>query len=200
MALSLFGLTEEASWPASGLSHALACLGVDPVPAVRGLVERGLLAVWPGADGPPVSDFGRTLAEAEPDLVGLRAHPSAMASARTVLPEAGRPAVAGPVRQIREADGLEPIVRLAAVWQRVDDAPLRQTQQGILYKRDRDRLEDDPVLAGPIADVLEPLPDMAALWIALCAASGCSWRSRRVTGSSPSGPTSGPRTRSTCPR
>jgi len=172
MALSLFGLTESASWPASGLSHALACLGVDPVPAVRSLVERGLLAVWPGADGPPVSDFGRALAEAEPDLVELRAHPSAMASARTVLPEAGRPAVAGPVRQVREADGLEPIVRLAAVWQRVDEAPLRQTQQGVLYKRDRDRLEDDPVLAGPIADALEPLPDMAALWIALARGVG----------------------------
>ena len=59
---------------------------------------------------------------------------------------------AGPVGQIREADGLEPVLRLAALWQRVDEVPLRQTQQGTLYKRDRERLEDDPVLAGPIAD------------------------------------------------
>ena len=63
-------------------------------------------------------------------------------------------------------------MRLAAVWQRVDEVPLRQTQQGTLYKRDRERLEDDPVLAGPISDALEPLPDMAALWLVLARAVG----------------------------
>jgi hypothetical protein len=73
----------------------------------------------------------------------------------------------GPVRQVREADGLEPILRLAVVWQRVAASPLRQTQQGTLYKRDRERLEDDPAVAGPIADALEPLPDMPALWLDL---------------------------------
>src|SRR5205823_4314972 len=83
-----------------------------------------------------------------------------------------RPESAGPVRLVREADGLEPVLRLAALWQRVDEVPLRQTQQGTLYKRDRERLEDDPVLAGPIADALEPLPDMAALWLALACAVG----------------------------
>jgi hypothetical protein len=71
------------------------------------------------------------------------------------------------VTLVREADGLEPVLRLAALWQRVEEVPLRQTQQGVLYKRDRERLEDDPVLAGPIADGFEPLPDMAALWLAL---------------------------------
>src|SRR5206468_72987 len=86
----------------------------------------------------------------------------------TVLPEIeGPPSSAGPIRQARESDGLEPILRLAAVWQRIEEAPIRQTQQGTFFKRDRERLEDDPVLAGPIADALEPLPDMAALWLAL---------------------------------
>ncbi len=49
---------------------------------------------------------------------------------------------------------------------------MRQTQQGTLYKRDRDRLEDEPVLAGPIADALEPLPDMPSLWLALARGVG----------------------------
>src|SRR5206468_4885794 len=91
----------------------------------------------------------------------------------TVLPEIeGPPSSAGPIRQARESDGLEPILRLAAVWQRIEEAPIRQTQQGTFFKRDRERLEDDPVLAGPIADALEPLPDMALLWIDLARAVG----------------------------
>src|SRR6185312_2571792 len=45
--------------------------------------------------------------------------------------------------------------------------PIRQTQQGTLYKRDRDRVVEDPVLAGPIADAMAPLPDLAAFWLAL---------------------------------
>ena len=56
---------------------------------------------------------------------------------------------------------------MAAVWQRVVEAPLRQTQHGTFFKRDRERIEDDPVVSGPISDAFEPLPDMALLWIAL---------------------------------
>ena len=108
----------------------------------------------------------------EPRDALLFAHPAALAAARTVLPEGDRPPTAGPVGHVREADGLELILRLAAVWQRVEEGPLRQTQQGTLFKRDRERLEDDPVLAGPIADALEPLPDMVALWLGLARGVG----------------------------
>ena len=45
--------------------------------------------------------------------------------------------------------------------------PLRQTQQGTLYKRDRDRLTEDPVLACPIADALKPLARLPELWLEL---------------------------------
>ena len=89
-----------------------------------------------------------------------------------MLPGGEPPPTSGPVRHVRESDGLEPLLRVAAVWQRATEAPLRQTQQGTLYKRDRERIEDDPVLAGPIADALEPLPDMAALWLALARGVG----------------------------
>ena len=69
--------------------------------------------------------------------------------------------------QIRESDGLEPVLRLAAIWQRVGIEPLRQTGQGALYKRDRERLEEDPVLSSAISDALEPLAAMSLLWLAL---------------------------------
>ena len=45
--------------------------------------------------------------------------------------------------------------------------PLRQTQQGVLYKRDHDRIDLDPVLAAPIADSFVPLTDSPSLWLAL---------------------------------
>ena len=173
LALSLFALTDTTAWPWAGLAHALECLGVEPANAVRPLLDTGLVALEkvPAA---VVTEFDRTLATAleEPTSLLVVAHPSAVSAARTVLPEGERPPVAGRVSLIREADGLEPILRMAAVWQRVAEAPLRQTQLGTFYKRDRERLEDDPVIAGPIADALEPLPDMPALWLSLARAVG----------------------------
>ena len=86
---------------------------------------------------------------------------------RTARPQDLLPRASGPISEIREADGLEAVLRLAALWQRVGAEPLRQTQQGVLYKRDRDRIDLDPVLAGPIADSFVPLPDSPSLWLAL---------------------------------
>ncbi len=37
----------------------------------------------------------------------------------------------------------------------------------MLYKRDRDRIDLDPVLASPIADSFVPLPDLASFWLSL---------------------------------
>ncbi len=71
------------------------------------------------------------------------------------------------VVQVREPDGLEAILRLGALWQRIGAEPLRQTQQGTLYKRDRDRVAEDPVLAAPVADALTRLPELSSFWLAL---------------------------------
>lgn len=174
LAISLFSITESTSWPLTGLAHALSCLGIDPVPAIRALAELGLVAIWLGADGGPVYDLQKTLDGTTGQHVELVAHPSVLTALRTTLPE-GEGALldpAGPVRSVREADGLEPVIRMAALWQRVVEEPLRQTQRDVLYKRDRERLEDDQMLAGPIADSLEPLPDMAALWLTLASSIG----------------------------
>ena len=82
-------------------------------------------------------------------------------------PEGRLTPAAGSVGQIRESDGLEPVLRLAATWQRVASEPLRQTGQGALYKRDLERIEEDPVLSSSISDALEPLSAMSLLWLAL---------------------------------
>lgn len=101
-------------------------------------------------------------------------HPALMERApRTLtLPERGAPTSGAEAVGARESDGLEPVLRLAALWQRVLEHPPRRSRGGPLYKRDRDRLEGDPALSGPIADAPEPLPDPVPLWLSLARAVG----------------------------
>jgi len=49
---------------------------------------------------------------------------------------------------------------------------LRQTNQGTLYKRDRDRLADDPVLLDPIADAFKPIARSPDLWLEIACRVG----------------------------
>lgn len=172
LALGLLTIVDAAPWPVIGLALTLRLLDVEPIETIKSLLERGLLAIQGGDPGVTVGDLASLLIGEIAVSLTLVPHPDALSASRTVVPEGTRPNHLDQVRQVREADGLEPVLRLAALWQRVGEAPLRQTQQGALYKRDRDRLEDEPVLAGPIADALEPLPDMAALWLALARGVG----------------------------
>jgi hypothetical protein len=167
LALSLFALTETTTISMAGLTHALGILGVEPIVATVRLLELGLLAIDPGPELWPVDDFHTVLERGNPAQVRLRVHPVVPHGVRTARPEGGLLKVAGPVSQVRESDGLEPLLRLGALWQRVGAEPLRQTNQGMLYKRDRERVSEDVVLTGPVADALGPLPDPAALWLAL---------------------------------
>src|SRR5262249_54431524 len=49
-------------------------------------------------------------------------------------------------------DGLEWLLRLGVLWQQASAAPFRRTQQGGLFKRDVERLEEGPLLNGPPPD------------------------------------------------
>jgi len=157
MMLGLFTVIESAGWPMPGLNRAMRMLGADPVAAIAECQSFGPVVTMTEADGTNET---------------ILSHPTVLSAARTVAPEPPTPPTAGSVRQVREGDALEPILRLAALWQRVEADPLRRTQGGSLYKKDRERVEDDPVLAGPIADALEPLPDPATLWLTLALSVG----------------------------
>ncbi len=167
LALSVFGLTDTTSISLAGLSHALGILDVEPKAAILGLLELGLAAVEHDGELGMIDDFQGILARKNATQVRLRVHPGVAKEVRTEPPSESLPKLAGPVSQIRESDGLEAILRLGALWQRVDAEPLRQTQQGTLYKRDSERIRQDPVLAGSIADALKPLPDAPFLWMAI---------------------------------
>jgi hypothetical protein len=71
-----------------------------------------------------------------------------------------------------ESDGLEWLLRLGVLWQQVAGAPLRRTQQGGFFKRDLERLEQDPLLNSPPADQLTPVPDLGFLLAALADQEG----------------------------
>ncbi|MBI3467032.1 MAG: helicase-associated domain-containing protein, partial [Planctomycetes bacterium] len=78
-----------------------------------------------------------------------------------------RQGVTRTVRNLRESDGLEFLLRVAALWQRVLQTPLKLTMEGELFKREQERLAADPALQSPQFDELVPIPDMAALAVLL---------------------------------
>lgn len=164
LAVGLFGLTESPRWPARGLRHALSVLGASAEEVVNGLLERGLLAV--AADGPVVdlSSPQRTIIPDGPDFL---IHPALASGARIHPPTDPPPPICEAVVQIREGDGLEPILRLAALWQRVGAEPIRLTQTGALYKRDRERIADDAVISAPFRDASADASDPAGLLMEL---------------------------------
>ena len=72
----------------------------------------------------------------------------------------------------QESDGLEWLLRMAVLWQQTAAAPLRRTQQGDFFKRDLDRLGQDPLLNGPPADRLADVPDLGFLTAVLAEREG----------------------------
>src|SRR5262249_10689633 len=72
----------------------------------------------------------------------------------------------------QDADGFEWLIRLAVVWQFVREGSLRRTQQGGLFKRDLDRLQEHPILSAAPAESIGPLPAPEMLAVALGKAEG----------------------------
>ncbi len=167
--LSLFALAEASVWPVAGLWHSLATLGVEPRSSLLELLEAGLLAIETRDDVARAEDiqFGIDVNLFYSTDTSYRVHPAVAQGVRVTCPAEKLIQAFTPVVQIRESDGLEPIVRLAALWQRIRLEPLRQTHQGTLYKRDQERIDGDPILADASHDALEPLPALPTLWLAL---------------------------------
>jgi hypothetical protein len=172
--LALIGHSRQPRWRLGSLIEMLAVLehGADTRP-VLALLETGLLyPVLPdtvtrlrdfehwltlgGANGPEVFAPPEITARAIGEDLGLPACP-------------GETAVTG---GSQEADGLEWPLRLTAVWQQVAAGPLRRTQQGEFFKRDFERLRDDPLLSVPPADNLTELPQRGLLAVEWALALG----------------------------
>ena len=160
-------------WKVSRLMEMLATLGhADGLAPIQTLLEEGLLFPIPGVADRKVRQFNQWLSNGAVHEARLFAHP--LVTRRARLRDLGLPQLpvaepAGP--EIREADGLEWPIRLAVVWQQVDESPLRRTMQQDFFKRDLQRLRTDPLLSSPFADHLSDLPDagaLAVIWARQC--------------------------------
>jgi hypothetical protein len=167
MALGLFPLSESSSICGAALYHALGLLGVQPIDAIVESLNLGLLVIAFQSELRAIDDFRAAIDRSLESLELVLIHPAISSVIRTTTPAGKLPGIVSAASQVRESDGLEPILRLGALWQRIGIEPLRQTQQGVLYKRDRERIEEDPVLAAPFSDAPEPVSDPANFLLAM---------------------------------
>ncbi len=171
--LALVGHSRQPRWRLVNLLEMLAALGHgDGLDPVSRLFDVGLLYPCLSPAAPRLKSFEQWLGQASVTGFEVFAHPLVTERARGEdlgLPEL--PATEA-VTGIREADGLEWPLRLAALWQQVAADPLRRTQNQDFFKRDLDRLRADPLLSAAPPESLAELPDPALLAVALGTGEG----------------------------
>ena len=174
--LALIAHARQPEWRVGNLIEMAVALGhSDGLSVVAQLCQEGLLyPIWPEAReaGKRLKNFQQCFANGTA-VPAVFAHPEVAARALGAdlgLPEL--PAVTVPSIPISEADGLEWPLRLAVLWQLVVAGPLRRTQGGTFFKRDLDRLQQDPLLNSPPAESLVDLPDLTLLVVAFAEAQG----------------------------
>jgi hypothetical protein len=172
--LGAIGASGRPDWKVGRLVEMLAALGhAEGLAPIQQLFEEGLIYPAEPPKERKLRDFGYWLSNGGVENVELFAHPQVTRRARQWdmgLPEL--PAVTLARGEPRETDGLEWPVRLAVVWQQVDEAPLRLTMQQDFFKRDLQRLRSDPLLSAPFADHAADVPDAGLLAVAWAHASG----------------------------
>ncbi len=200
LAVSLFAVTEATAMPAAGLVHALGILGADANASIVRLLELGLLAIEPNPELGPVDDFAEAMEHRGPTRVQVRVHPAVPRAIRAVRPEGALPTAEGPIGQVRETDGLEPILRLGALWQRAGAEPIRQTQQGRCTSGTASGSRRTRCSPGRSPTDWPPCPTRRRCGWRWGSASAWSSGTPPASGSWPPRPPSGPTTRSTCRR
>jgi hypothetical protein len=178
--LALIAHSRQPCWHLGNLVELLLALGQeDGLKPVFHLLEAGLLfpvlGCWEKAPSGRVKNFEQWLAF--PGPTGLLVFTTPLVAARALgedfgLPDLSAEVAPGAPSGAHEADGLEWLLRLAVLWQQVAAAPLRRTQQGGFFKRDTDRLGQDPLLNGPPSDRLADVPDLGFLVEALAELEG----------------------------
>jgi hypothetical protein len=157
--LALIGRSRQLEWPLGAVIELLVAFGEEDVKAaglVQELLEAGVLFPALGPAAARIGTFGYWMSQASVGG-GLSVFTVAGIASRAVFPATDLPDLAeemtGPVL---EADGLDWQIRLGVLWQQVSASPLRRTQGGGLFKRDVERLEQDPLLnTRPAVGVLD---------------------------------------------
>jgi hypothetical protein len=173
--LAVFGHSRLPRWSLGNIVELACALGQeDGLKTIFELLEAGLLYPELGdRAGGKLKSFEQWLGQAGGG--GLAVFVPPLIAARARGENLGLPECPGAVaidRAPAEADGLEWLLRLAVLWQRVVGAPLRRTQGGEFFKRDLERLEQDGLLNGSPSDGLAPISQPALLAVALAELEG----------------------------
>lgn len=147
---------------------------VSPYRTLQELLAAGFLCMRPAHGGDPLSRF--EIADGLPrealPYVGLAA-PLAEIDLEITEPAAPITGSEAPATGWRDADGWEFPIRLAVLWRLALRAPIKRTQQNLLFKRDQERISTDPLLGASTLDTVAPIENLGILTYAL--ADGQGW-------------------------
>ena len=159
------GLSHQLRWKVAHLILLSASAGhPDGFNPVHTLLESGIL--FPDTKEPTVvSNFGEWLGIAGTLTAQVFVHPIVATRARGFITRGAAVPGSADSAAVRTtvADGLEWPLRFAAIWQQVRALPVRMTQSSALFKRDQTRLQGDPSLNAPFADLATPVVDAGLL-------------------------------------
>jgi hypothetical protein len=192
--LAMIGHSGQPRWRVIHLAEMSAALGdSDAVQSIRSLLEAGLLFPELPEGGKRLRSFNQWFTHAASFGLTVFTHPTVMT--RAFSENLGFPPLeplentqeskAWNVVEVYEADGLEWPLLLAALWQLASTEPFRRTQQGEFFKRDQERLRNDPLLNAPPTHSLFENSGMAFLVAELAGVLGIlreadgEWRAGR---------------------
>jgi hypothetical protein len=173
--LTLIGQSRQPRWTVGNLVEMALALGHDDgLGPVLALLEAGLLYPDISSASQRFKSFelwvGQTTA-VPPYVVSPPEITARAMCLKAAFPD-GPDLVALDKPTVHEADGLDIPLRLSALWQKVHAAPLRRTQAAGFFKRDRDRLLNDPLLNAGTPVASAEIPDSAFLAVVLAVAEG----------------------------
>ncbi|HEX3150351.1 MAG TPA: helicase-associated domain-containing protein [Gemmataceae bacterium] len=171
--LAAIGLSRRAEWPVGQLLALLATLGHNEgLTPIHTLLDAGLAVPLLPDEGRPIRAWEEWLGTAP---TNARVYVPPSVAERAARDGTGLPQLPGKKfdpRVIHVADGFEWLLRLGVLWQQLRAAPIRLTQANALFKRDLQRLQEDPLLAAPMPDPAIEVPDTGVLVMSLGMAAG----------------------------
>lgn len=143
----------------------------EPFTALRTLLEQGLLFLRHVDASREVTRFDNPLVTATEATGFVSVARPAWTAIGEHLPQ--QPSIPGKRgSNWQAADGWELPLRLAVLWRMAARLPVRRTQANLLFKRDRERICADSLLAAPMLGAKAAIAEPGQLVFALAAANG----------------------------
>jgi hypothetical protein len=167
--LALLPFVPQHGWRLEELRDLLRYVGCAvPDKAIRAMLSLGFLALhardW---QVETLRHFDLALNGWEGEQLSVVCHPAFAHQVTTPVFNPPKRSIVRQVRNTRASDGIEFLLRVAVLWERIAQAPIRLTQDTALFKRDKERLGADSVLNSPMFDTVSPLRDMGHLALIL---------------------------------